>query len=95
MASRLLNVRLDEDRQRKARRLRQAGLVLSDVVREAIDARFEAVQRPMTGREAAARMTHVLGEYPDPEGLSSRRDDVHDARASRRAIQRILKRRSR
>ena len=40
MSSRLVNVRLDAERLRKARKLRERGVRLSDVVREAIDKRF-------------------------------------------------------
>ena len=37
MTSRLVNVRLDEERLRKAQTLRESGVALSDLVREAID----------------------------------------------------------
>ena len=40
MPSHLVNVRLDDNYVRKARRLRQSGVVLSEVVRAAIDQRF-------------------------------------------------------
>lgn len=42
MKKRLVNVRLDEEHLRKARMLRQSGVILSDLVREAIDTRFDA-----------------------------------------------------
>ena len=40
MSSNLINVRLDSERLRKVRKLRERGVRLSDVVREAIDERF-------------------------------------------------------
>ena len=40
MSARLINVRLDAGRLRKALALRKSGVALSDVVREAIDERF-------------------------------------------------------
>ena len=43
MKATLVNVRLDEARVRKARALRKSGLRLSDVVRQAIDERFEGL----------------------------------------------------
>jgi hypothetical protein len=90
MASRLLNVRLDADRQRKARRLRATGVVLSDLVREAIDARFEAIGQPVSARGVAATITGILDRYPDPVGLPASSYDVHEASAARAAVRRRL-----
>lgn len=80
---------------RKARRLRASGVALSDVVREAIDARYEALDQPMTGRDATAAIARILERHPDPARVPSRTYDVHDAAAARAAITRGLKRRSR
>jgi hypothetical protein len=85
MASRLLNVRLGPDRIRKARRLREAGVSVSEVVRKAINVRFEALDRPLGGREAAARVRRILDAHPDPAGLPARTYDVDDAREARAA----------
>ena len=93
--SRLLNVRLDEHRLRKARRLREQGVPLSDLVREAIDARFEAFERSVSVPDVAAAIARIHEEHPDPPGLPARTYDVHDRAASRRAIVRRLKRRQR
>ena len=95
VASRLLNVRLDDERVRKARRLRARGVALSDVVREAIDARYDALDQPMTGREAAATIARILDQHPDPVNAPARPYDVHDAAAARAAISHALKRRTR
>ena len=95
MGSRLLNVRLDEVRLGKARRLRETGVALSDVVREAIDARFEALNRPVRAREVRAAIARILEQYPDPAGPPARSYDVHDRRASRAAIAQRLARRMR
>ena len=95
MGSRLLNVRLDEDRLRKARKLRETGVALSDVVREAIDARFSALHLSMTGRAATTVIERILDQYPDPADLPSRSYRVHDAAESRAAIQNAVKRRAR
>jgi len=93
--SRLVNVRLDEHRVRKARRLRETGIRLSDVVREAIDARFEAVERSVTAPDVSAAIARIHQQYPDPAGLPARSYDVHDRTTSRAAIVRRLKRRPR
>jgi hypothetical protein len=95
MASRLLNVRLDPDRLRKARRLRAAGVVLSDLVREAIDARFDAIGQPITARGVAAAIAGILERYPDPTGLPASSYDVHVAAAARAAVLGQLARRPR
>jgi hypothetical protein len=90
-----MNVRLDEDRLRKARKLRETGVALSDVVREAIDARFSALQQAMTARDAATVIDRIFDQYPDPADVPSRSYNVHDAAESRAAIQRRVKRRAR
>jgi len=95
MASKLLNVRLDEARIGKARRLRETGVSLSDLVREAIDARFEALNRPMTASDARAAIDRIIQQHPDPVDLPARLYDVHDRRASRAAVARRLARRTR
>jgi hypothetical protein len=95
MGSRLVNVRLDEARVHKARRLRETGVALSDVVREAIDQRFAALDRPLTTREATARLKRILEAHRDPSDLPVRSYDVHDRAASRAAIVSRLRRRPR
>ena len=91
-SSRLLNVRLDEHRLRKARRLRESGIALSDVVREAIDARFEELSRAVTTRDIRAAIARIHQQHPDPPGIPARAYDVHDRAAARAAISRKLKR---
>lgn len=85
VASRLINVRLDADRLRKARRLREHGLVLSEVVREAIDERCR--QLPASGRpDARAIVARLFDRYPDPPDLPPRGYDVHARREAREAV---------
>ena len=93
MASRLVNVRLDADRLRKVERLRETGVAMSDLVRRAIDERFEALTASGTGRDARAAVARVLEQHPDPAGLPARVYDVHDRTASRDAIVRKLRQR--
>jgi hypothetical protein len=95
MKPRLVNVRLDAARLRKIRALRDRGITLSDVVREAIDTEYEAIARPPTAASAAGALDRILERYPDPPDLPARTYDVHDRRAARAAITRTLKRRSR
>jgi hypothetical protein len=79
MGSRLVNVRLDEERVRKAKRLRESGIALSDLVREAIDERFEGLRTTARRRGVAAVMTSILERHPDPADLPPRTYDVGKA----------------
>lgn len=93
MASRLVNVRLDEARVRKARALRARGVVLSDLVREAIDARFEEISKAWEPRDVSAIVARVFDEYPDPPDLPPRTYRVQDRSAAREAILKQLRKR--
>jgi hypothetical protein len=91
MSSKLVNVRLDAERLRKTVVLRERGLPLSDLVRDAIDERFAALESVDAPRDARAIVAQILAAYPDPPGLPRRSYDVHDRKAARRAIQRKLR----
>ena len=95
MATRLVNVRLDEERTRKARALRDSGIAVSDLLRDAIDRRYEQVVRSPTGLDVAAIMQRIFEQHPDPPNLAPRRYDVHDRAAARQAIVRRLRRKAR
>lgn len=95
MGSRLVNVRLDEEHQRKARTLREHGIALSDVLRDAIDDRFERLERPARAEEVEQFMRRIFEQYPDPPDLPPRDYDVHDRFTARAAIVKKLRRRSR
>lgn len=85
MTSRLINVRLDTERLRKAQALRERGVALSDVVREAIDERFLEL-RSESKQDVKAIIQRMFDQYPDPPDLPPREYDVHDRRAARKAI---------
>jgi len=91
MSSRLINVRLDTDRLRKAQTLRARGVALSEVVREAIDERFAALRRSECPLDVRAIVRRIFEQYPDPPGLPPRDYDVYDRRAARVAILRKLR----
>jgi hypothetical protein len=95
MGTRLVNVRLDEERLRKARRLGERGLALSDLVRAAIDEQFDALGRERTRGDVKAILARIFDEHPDPPGLPVRAYDVHDRKAARQAIRRGLGRKRR
>jgi hypothetical protein len=91
MGSRLVNVRLDEEHVRKAQALRERGVTLSDVVREAIDERFAALRQSESPPDVRAIVQGIFERYPDPADLAPRDYNVHDRRAARAAILRKLR----
>ena len=86
MSTRLVNVRLDEQRIQRARRLRSQGITLSDLVREAIDQRYEQLQQSAKRRDVDVIMNEIYDRHPDPPNLRARNYDVHDRRQARKAI---------
>lgn len=94
MSSRLVNVRLDEERLRKARMLREKGVTLSDVIREAIDERFETLNRSTEVRDIRNMIGRIFEKYPDRAGLPRQAYSVRDRKAARAAILQKLRRRA-
>ena len=95
VTSRLVNVRLDAERLRKARTLRERGVALSHLVREAIDERFDKLSEAAKPRDVKAIMARVFEQYPDPPDLPPRAYNVHNRKEVRHAILRKLRRRRR
>ncbi len=90
-----MNVRLDEERLRKARVLREQGLALSEVIREAIDDRFDRLNRSRKAGDIRNIVERVFERHPDPSGLPPRSYNIHDRKAARTAITEKLGRRAR
>lgn len=91
MSKHLVNVRLDERRLERARRLRANGIALSDLVREAIDRRYEQLVNLSKPRDVEAIMKEIYERHPDPPGLPARDYKVHDRRETKNAILRKLR----
>ena len=90
----LLNVRLNEDDARLAAALRQEGVELSRVVRNALHAEYERrIAGRVRRRSAAVVMAEIYAACPDPPRLPRRSYDLRDRRAARRAIVSRLRRR--
>lgn len=91
----LLNVRLGPEDARMAARLREAGIPISRVVRDAIRAAHErhAVARG-SRRRASAIMADIYRAYPDLPSQRWGRRDLRDRENVRRLIRRRLRRRS-
>ena len=92
MGSRLVNVRLDDDRLRKVRKLRENGIAVSDIVREAIDERFQQLPAKQQPRDVVAILRRIYEQYPVQPGERPLPYDVNDRHAARRAILRKLRR---
>jgi len=74
---RFAKVRLGDEHARKLRALQAAGIRLSEIVRVAIDRRYDALQaRAVEDPEAMIRRIHEM--YPDPPDTPPRGYDVHD-----------------
>jgi len=88
-----MNVRLNGEDARRAAALREAGVPISTVVREAIRSAYE--RRVAVGRRARKPSTIVaaiLAEYPDEQDTQARKFDLRDRDAVRREIVKRLSR---
>jgi hypothetical protein len=66
--------------------LREQGFALSDLMREAIDERFDQLNRSRTARDVRNIIERIFERHPDPAGLPPRAYNVHDRKAARAAI---------
>ena len=89
--SRLVNVRLDEKRLERARRLRAKGVTLSDLVRDAIDRQYDKLVQPPSRPDVVAVMKELYEQYPDAPALPDRNYEVHDRAQARAAVLRKLR----
>ena len=93
MSSRLVNVRLDEERLRKAKALREKGISLSDLFRTAIDEGYQKALSTREPRDVRAIFARLDAEYPiTAKDLPPRKYDVHDRRKAAAAIRKHLDR---
>ena len=83
----LLNVRLSPDDARRAAALREDGIQISDVVREAIRAEYLRRRPGKLGRRRPSLLVkEILAALPDPAAIPSPAVDTTDSRAVRRRI---------
>lgn len=89
MGSRLLNVRLSEEDERLVKQLRDRGVSMSELVRQALrDAAGKVEQAATDPAELEAEM-HRL--YPTPRGAKVTRPDASNRQAVRDHIRRKLR----
>lgn len=90
----LLNVRLGPDDARMAARLREAGIPISRVVRDAIRAAHERHAALRAARRPASEiMADIYREYPNRPNLPRGKRDLTDRARVRRLIRQRLRRR--
>ena len=82
----ILNVRLSPDDARRAASLREDGIQISDVVREAIRAEYLRRRPRKSSRRPSLVVKEILAALPDPEDLPRRSVDSADPQAVRRHI---------
>jgi len=83
----LMNVRLNDEQTAKAKWLREQGVEISQVMREALEAEYERrVLKRRTPGEIDAMFREIYEKYPDPEGLPPRGFDLRDRKAVREFI---------
>lgn len=89
MTGRLLNVRLTAEDEHLVKQLRDRGVSLSELVRQALrDAASRAEAAPRDPSEIEAEMLRL---YPTPPGAKASRPDSRDRRAVRAHIQQKLR----
>ena len=84
--SRLVNVRLDDRRLERARRLRARGIPLSKLVRDAIDREYEQALKTSRHLDVEAIMNEIYQQYPDPPGLPPRNYEVRKRGEAKDAV---------
>lgn len=89
MTSRLLNVRLTEEDERLVKQLRDRGVSMSELVRQAL--RDAAGKVEQTAADPAELEAEMLRLYPTPRGAKVTRPDARNRQAVRDHIRRKLR----
>jgi hypothetical protein len=88
-----LNVRLSAEEARMAAALREVGVQISSLVREAIRTEYERRVERLVAHRGSDVIREILQALPDPPGLPPRVVTTTDRRAVQRHIVARLKRR--
>ena len=90
----LLNVRLGPEDARRAARLREAGIPISRIVRDAIRVAHDRHAAARAARRSASEiMADIYREYPDRPNRPYGERDLNDRAKVRRLIRQRLRRR--
>jgi hypothetical protein len=83
----LVNVRLDAADARRVKALRDAGVAISTLVRDAIRAEYELRHgAKLDGKKPSQVVAEILAALPDEAARPSRRVDAGDRRALQRHV---------
>jgi hypothetical protein len=83
----LLNVRLDAGDARRAKALRDEGVAISALVRDAIRAEYDSrIARSRGRRRPSLVVAAILASLPDPPEMPPRSFEPTDRRAVRRHV---------
>lgn len=89
----LVNVRLEAEDAQRVKALRDAGVALSTLVRDAIRSEYERRLGRGAKRKPSSVVTEILAALPDEaDAASAPRVDARDRRALRAHVQKRLRR---
>ena len=91
----LLNVRLGPEEERMASALREEGVAISGLVRQALRAEYDRRFGGQGRRKGSHVVARILEDLPDPSNLPSRGFSLSDRRAVSNHIRAKLARRAR
>jgi hypothetical protein len=89
--TRLVNVRLGADDAALVAALRQDGVELSSLVRDAIRQEYGRRRRRLRAGDVDALLAAIYARHPDPETSFASGPDVHDRRAFAEAVGRRVR----
>jgi hypothetical protein len=87
----LLNVRLGPEETAMAAELREEGVEMSSLVRDAIRNEYGRRRRRLRPQDVDALLAEIYARHPDPPGPTKPRPDIHDRRAFREAFRRRVR----
>lgn len=90
-ASRLVNVRLGPEDAALVAALRQDGVELSALVRDAIRQEYGRRRRKLRAAEVDALLAAIYARHPDPKPAPEAGPDVHDRRGFAEAVGRRVR----
>jgi hypothetical protein len=92
---RLLNVRLSGEDSMMVQALREQGVAISQLVRDAIRSEYNHRKQRAKPRDPREILDSIYAAYPEPPDLPPRGFDVHDRFAFRKAMAHHVGRRKR
>jgi hypothetical protein len=88
---RLLNVRLGPEDAAMVAELREEGVEMSSLIRDAIRTEYGRRRRKLRPEDVDALLGEIYARYPEPEGAAPPTVDILDRRAVREYIARRVR----